>query len=84
MFVIGFSAGGHLAASVGNLWHLKEIYEAVPMEEGVNKPKGVMLIYPVITAGEEESHMGSIRNLLCLDAPLARRVEMAVAWSERL
>ncbi len=86
VFVMGFSAGGHLAASVGNLWYLKEIYEAVPMEDGVNKPKGVMLIYPVITAGEEESHTGSIRNLLCTDTPSAedeKRVSIEKQVSEK-
>ena len=49
VFVTGFSAGGHLCASTGILWNLPEIYEAVDMPYGYNKPTGIMPIYPVIT-----------------------------------
>lgn len=50
LFVVGFSAGGHLAASIGTMWNKKEIYDKVDMPYGYNKPKGMMLIYPVISA----------------------------------
>lgn len=50
VFAVGFSAGGHLAATLCAMWNLPEIYEAVPMPEGYNKPTGTMLIYPVITS----------------------------------
>ncbi len=50
VFVVGFSAGGHLAASLGTMWDRKEIYDAVPMSIGYNKPNGMMLIYPVLSA----------------------------------
>lgn len=66
MFVVGFSAGGHLAASTGVLWKLPEVYESVEMPRGYNKPRGVMLIYPVISA-RLERHLGSFRNLWCSD-----------------
>lgn len=69
LFAVGFSAGGHLAASLGALWHKKEIYEEIEMPYGYNKPDGVMLIYPVITAFGPESHTESIENLLCEENP---------------
>lgn len=64
VFVVGFSAGGHLAGSVGTFWHRKEVYDAIDMPFGYNKPKGMMLIYPVLN-----DHSGSFQNLLCLDNP---------------
>lgn len=69
VFAVGFSAGGHLAASLGTLWHKDEIYESLKMEYGYNKPNGVMLIYPVITAFGEECHEESIENLMCEKNP---------------
>ncbi|MBR5309251.1 MAG: alpha/beta hydrolase [Clostridia bacterium] len=59
VFVTGFSAGGHLCASTGILWNLPEIYEAIDMPYGYNKPAGIMPVYPVIN-----NHTGSFRNLL--------------------
>lgn len=61
LFVIGFSAGGHLAATIGTMWDKKEIYDEIEMPFGYNKPKGVMLIYPVISA---KHHGFSFNNLL--------------------
>ena len=63
--VIGFSAGGHLAASAGSHWNhpvLREEFKGE--EEGINRPNGMILSYPVITAGEY-AHRGSIKNLSC-------------------
>lgn len=62
LFTVGFSAGGHLSASAGVLWKLDEVQRAVDMPFGYNKPKGVMLIYPVIS-----QHTGSFQNLWCTD-----------------
>ena len=64
VFVVGFSAGGHLAGSLGTMWDKKEIYDAIDMPFGYNKPKGVMLIYPVIY-----DHLGSFINLLGVENP---------------
>ena len=68
VFAVGFSAGGHLAASLAVLWNMPEIYDALDMPYGYNKPKGVILAYPVIT-GFQYAHKASIENLLCEDAP---------------
>ena len=69
VFVVGFSAGGHLAGSIGTMWHRKEIYDAIDMPFGYNKPTGMMLIYPVINGTEKFGHIGSFENLLCTDNP---------------
>lgn len=63
VFVIGFSAGGHLAASLGTLWH-KDFAKASPdMTPGANRPTGMILSYPVISAGPF-AHRGSFNNIL--------------------
>jgi len=55
--VLGFSAGGHLAASLGTLWHRPEL------ELGDNcRPDALVLCYPVITAGEYR-HEESIEHV---------------------
>ena len=58
VYATGFSAGGHLCASLGILWNIPEVYEAVDMPYGYNKPDGIMPIYPVING-----HCGTLRNL---------------------
>ena len=49
LYVVGFSAGGHLAASVATMWKHEKVLAAVEMPYGYNRPKGVMLIYPMIS-----------------------------------
>jgi len=55
--VMGFSAGGHLAASASTL-----------LSDGAG-PNFSILVYPVVTFREGVGHMGSRRNLLGRDAP---------------
>ena len=74
VFVVGFSAGGHLAATLGTMWNKKEIYEEVDMPKGYNKPAGMMLVYPVISGGEI-SHANSFRNLLCTQEPTEEQLQ---------
>ena len=69
VFAIGFSAGGHLAAMLGTLWHRKEIYDTVSMKYGYNKPSGILAIYPVITADPRYSHADSLHNLIGTTTP---------------
>lgn len=47
--VCGFSAGGHLVASLGTLWNHPEIMEKANCPNGENRPNGLILGYPVIT-----------------------------------
>lgn len=74
LFVVGFSAGGHLAASAGVLWKHPALYEAVDMPYGYNKPRGMMLVYPVISAIEEYGHKGSAYNLLATREPTEQQL----------
>jgi acetyl esterase/lipase len=63
LFVVGFSAGGHLAASAGILWNSPELAEVLgDAPKDINRPTGMILAYPVITSGEW-AHKGSIAKL---------------------
>ena len=68
VFIVGFSAGGHLAASLATMWDMKEIYDEVEMPHGYNKPTGAMLCYPVISGKKGVAHDGSIQNLFGVEA----------------
>lgn len=57
--VMGFSAGGHLAASLGTLWNSDRLKARMDTENGRNRPNAMILSYPVITAGEY-AHQGSL------------------------
>ena len=63
VFVIGFSAGGHLAASLGTLWDNDEIEKQLGFSKGYNRPTGMILAYAVLS-GLEYAHRGSIDNIL--------------------
>ena len=63
VFTCGFSAGGHLAATAGVLWNIPQVKEALgDAPEGINRPTGMILCYPVITAGDF-AHKGSFHKL---------------------
>lgn len=76
VFTIGFSAGGHLAASYGNLWAEPFVSEALGCEKELLRPNGQVLCYPVITSGVF-AHHDSFRNLLG-DAYEEKRAEMSM------
>lgn len=57
--IMGFSAGGHLAAQYSNRWNCPEVREIFPDSKPV---QASVLCYPVITANERYSHAGSIIN----------------------
>lgn len=59
--IIGFSAGGHLAAHYSTMYDCKEVREVFPESKAVNAS---VLSYPVITADPEVAHRGSFGNLL--------------------
>lgn len=68
IFVCGFSAGGHLAASLGTLWHLPQVAEVLGGDGEQARPKGMILCYPVIS-GYEYAHRGSFVHLLGTETP---------------
>ena len=49
LYAVGFSAGGHLAGAVATMWKHEAVLAAVDMPYGYNRPKGVMLVYPMIS-----------------------------------
>ncbi|MDO4330278.1 MAG: alpha/beta hydrolase [Lachnospiraceae bacterium] len=59
----GFSAGGHLAASVGAFWNDPDILSKIGDRGRRVRPDRLILCYPVITSGEY-AHIDSIPNLL--------------------
>lgn len=61
--VSGFSAGGHLACSLGVFWDKEWLCEALGVEPEMIRPNGMILCYPVITSGEY-CHAGSFECLL--------------------
>lgn len=72
ILVAGFSAGGHLAASLGTMWHSKLVEMGFDPE--IIRPNGLILSYPVITAGAF-AHEGSFENLL--------QTKQAAAWQDQ-
>ncbi|WP_273327018.1 alpha/beta hydrolase [Vallitalea guaymasensis] len=65
--VCGFSAGGHLTASLGVHWDKDYVNDAEGIIAGLNYPNALILNYPVITSGEL-AHRGSFDNLLGKEA----------------
>lgn len=59
--IIGFSAGGHLAAHYSTAFDCDEVREVFPESKSVNAS---ILSYPVISADPKFSHKGSFCNLL--------------------
>lgn len=60
--VCGFSAGGHLAASLGVFWSSEFLLERACLKKEEIRPSGLILGYPVISFGEY-GHRGSFENL---------------------
>ena len=63
VFAVGFSAGGHLAGSLAILHNDPCVLETLGIFEGGNRPDGVVLAYPVVTA-MHSTHHGSFINLM--------------------
>lgn len=54
--VCGFSAGGHLAASLGTLWNNEEVTEQSGCMNGENQPNALILGYPVASTSWIENN----------------------------
>ena len=75
--VCGFSAGSHLAASLGVHWDKEYLNSQEGIDISLTKPNALILSYPVITEGIF-AHKGSFENLLGKAAPQALRDEMSI------
>ena len=74
--ILGFSAGGHLAATVSTLFTAGEANAADPIERVSSRPNLQVLIYPVIIMAGPKAMEGLRTRLLGPDAPqeLAERM----------
>src|SRR5690606_10236520 len=65
--ILGFSAGGHLTATVGTMYDSGDPSAADPIERQSSRPDLQILCYPVITMKDPYTHAGSRLNLLGSD-----------------
>ena len=62
--VMGFSAGGHLASTLGTHFNSEDHFEKDETDTLSARPDFMILVYPVITMKENYTHQGSRDNLL--------------------
>jgi acetyl esterase/lipase len=67
--VMGYSAGGHLAAMCANLFQEKPAEEPAEVADADLRPDFCVLCYPVIDMLAGIAHQGSVQNLLGPEAP---------------
>jgi acetyl esterase/lipase len=72
--VMGFSAGGHLAAHVSTHFDAGDCGAHDPVARAASRPDLAVLLYPVITMTKLSHHTVTMRNLLG-DAPLRELIE---------
>src|SRR5438477_1213833 len=61
---MGFSAGGHLAATAGTHFDEGKADASDPIERARSRPDFLILPYPVISFDASIAHAGSVKNLL--------------------
>ncbi|MBQ9205793.1 MAG: alpha/beta hydrolase [Treponema sp.] len=64
IILCGFSAGGHLAASLGCFWNSSFLQDYVEYKPEQIRPNYLLLCYPVVTSDEAYCHAGSIQNVI--------------------
>lgn len=62
--IMGFSAGGHLAATLGTQFDSSNNFKETDIDTLSARPDFMVLIYPVITMKNDYTHQGSRDNLL--------------------
>jgi acetyl esterase/lipase len=75
--VLGFSAGGHCAASAGTIFDPGNPDAGDPVERQSSRPDAMILCYPVLTFGEYR-HTGCMHNLLGENPPGTLRHELSL------
>lgn len=73
--VCGFSAGGHLAASISTLYNRPYVLHTLALTARQVRPDAAILCYPVISS-TIKSHSASIKNLIGDDQSLIREVSL--------
>lgn len=89
IFLCGFSAGGHLAASLGVFWDRDFVFGPLGLTAFDVRPDGLILAYPVISSGVY-AHEGSfvcltggdagLRELLSLENQAGPQVPPVFLW----
>ncbi len=62
--IMGFSAGGHLAATAGTHFDAGNAAATDPVEKQSSRPSWMVLCYPVASFDPAITHKGSVQNLL--------------------
>jgi len=62
--IMGFSAGGHLASSLSTHYDIGDPNNTITFEQFSCRPDFSVLMYPVVTMNEAETHKGSRNNLI--------------------
>ncbi len=62
--IIGFSAGGHLASTLGTHYDALNKFKEQPIDTVSARPDFMALVYPVITMKDDYTHKGSRNALL--------------------
>jgi acetyl esterase/lipase len=72
--ILGFSAGGHLAATASTQFDAGDANAPDAVDRLSSRPDVSVLVYPVITMTDPHTHAGSRRNLLG-DNPTAEQID---------
>lgn len=64
VFVVGFSAGGHLAGSLATLWNREDVQKKLGENAGKNRPTGAVLCYAVTLGFSTAGSAITFKNLL--------------------
>jgi dipeptidyl aminopeptidase/acylaminoacyl peptidase len=72
--ILGFSAGGHLAATAGTHFDEGDAAASDPISRMGSRPDFMVLAYPVMSMDAPYAHRGSVQNLLG-DTPDPRLLE---------
>lgn len=81
--VLGFSAGGHLAASISTLWNSAAVFTADEISKQEHRPNATILCYPVIVSGDK-AHTPSIQSLIGCTEESNRELWNFVSLEERV
>jgi acetyl esterase/lipase len=76
--ILGFSAGGHLAATASTQFDKGDPNAADAVDRQSSRPDASVLVYPVITMTDPHTHAGSRRNLLG-EQPTKEQIEQMSA-----
>ncbi|MGX1929616.1 alpha/beta hydrolase [Flagellimonas sp. 2504JD4-2] len=78
--IMGFSAGGHLASTLGTHYDTKNAFKPDEIDQLSARPDFMILVYPVITMDGKYTHMGSRENLIGKNA----KEELVAEYSNEL